>query len=401
MTIDRQELYELIWATPASQLCRRFGFSDVWLAKLCKKHGVPQPPRGYWAKKRNGKPTRRIPLPPISDEKLEKIDLSPRPAPQRQTISPVVEKQIPEEKATGAAIIVGKRLNSPHPLVDRTRRSLNSSEPDRWGVIRPRDQGCLDVVVGPESIDRSMRIMDALIKAVETRGCHVKIVGERRRQITTVEIDGESIPFRLTERVQRTLPPSDPARRRSFLDSQYVYTPSGEFRLHIDSEWGRFPLHTWTDGARKKIEDRLNEFIAGLMDTSEKIKASREQTRLAEIEKERKRKIREEAERLRREEEERIRWVEATLDSWNRRRALARMIQNARMRASRLGLRITPESQMGQWIEVAERRLATLDPLAPMLAELLHLETAQVQSADDETEMSASNQDGRNGLAKG
>ena|GEM_PF-5854531 len=89
------------------------------------------------------------------------------------------------------------------------------------------------------------------------------------------------------------------------------------------------------------------------------------------------------------------------MDSWNRRRALARMIQNARMRASRLGLRITPESQMGQWIEVAERRLATLDPLAPMLAELLHLETEQGQSNGDETEMSASNQDDRNSLAKG
>jgi len=77
------------------------------------------------------------------------------------------------------------------------------------------------------------------------------------------------------------------------------------------------------------------------------------------------------------------------------------MIQNARTRASRLGLRITPESQKGQWIEVAERRLAKLDPLAPMLAALLHLETEQGQSNDDETEMSASNQDGRNGLAKG
>lgn len=89
---------------------------------------------------------------------------------------------------------------------------------------------------------------------------------------------------------------------------------------------GHVPLHTWKDGARKQIEDRLNEFIAGLMETSERMKADRERTRLARIEEERRRRIREEAERLRREEEERIRWVEATLDSWNRRLALARRI---------------------------------------------------------------------------
>lgn len=368
--IDRRQLYELIWTTPASKLSQTYGVSDVWLAKLCKKHHIPQPPRGYWAKKRSGKPARRIPLPPTSDPKLEEVDLSPRPAPEKRTISPVVEKRISEEKTAGAAIIVNKRLNAPHPLVDRTRSSLISSKPDQWGLIRPNGKGCLDVAVGPESIDRSMRIMDALIKALEARSHQVKVSGEEFRRTTVVEIDGESIPFRLTERVERKLRPPAPDRLRSFLHSEYVNSPSGEFRVHIQSRYGSYPLRTWKDGNRKHIEDRLNEFIVGLMETSEEMKADRERARLARIEEERKQGIREEAERLRREEEERVRWVEATLDSWNRWRALAKMIRDARTRASRLGFQITPESRMGQWIEVAERRLAALDPLGPMLEEL-------------------------------
>ncbi len=42
-----------------------------------------------------------------------------------------------------------------------------------------------------------------------------------------------------------------------------------------------------------------------------------------------------------------------------------------------------------------------LDPLALMLAELLHLETDQGRSNGDEAEMSPSNQDGQNDFARG
>lgn len=86
-------------------------------------------------------------------------------------------------------------------------------------------------------------------------------------------------------------------------------------------------------------------------------------------EEERRRKL-ETAERLREEEAERIIWVDGTLNAWNRCRDLKEMIQEARAEASQLGLPISPGSRLGRWIEAAERRLATLDPLGPMLAEL-------------------------------
>lgn len=62
-TFSRQELYDLVWSEPVSKLARRFGLSDVGLAKACKRKDIPKPPLGYWAKRNASKKTVRPPLP--------------------------------------------------------------------------------------------------------------------------------------------------------------------------------------------------------------------------------------------------------------------------------------------------------------------------------------------------
>ena len=43
--MSRQELYKKVWSTPVVKLAKQFGLSDVGLAKICKRHNVPRPPR--------------------------------------------------------------------------------------------------------------------------------------------------------------------------------------------------------------------------------------------------------------------------------------------------------------------------------------------------------------------
>src|SRR4030095_9989924 len=64
----RQELYDLIWSTPASKLAIDFGISDVALAKRCKNKNVPRPARCYWAQVADGRPPRKPPPPPTLDD---------------------------------------------------------------------------------------------------------------------------------------------------------------------------------------------------------------------------------------------------------------------------------------------------------------------------------------------
>ena len=50
ITLKREELYQLVWAEPITTLAKQYGLSDVGLAKVCKRHKIPKPERGYWAK---------------------------------------------------------------------------------------------------------------------------------------------------------------------------------------------------------------------------------------------------------------------------------------------------------------------------------------------------------------
>jgi hypothetical protein len=73
VTLTRDELYKLVWSRPMSQLSREYSISDVGLAKICKKHKVPYPPRGYWAKVRNGHKVRTPALTTVVDLDLQRV----------------------------------------------------------------------------------------------------------------------------------------------------------------------------------------------------------------------------------------------------------------------------------------------------------------------------------------
>lgn len=63
MNISRRQLYDLVWNKPILTLSKEYGFSDVGFAKLCRRHNIPLPPRGYWAKINAGLNVSQSPLP--------------------------------------------------------------------------------------------------------------------------------------------------------------------------------------------------------------------------------------------------------------------------------------------------------------------------------------------------
>ena len=77
--ITRIELYEQIWDTPISLLAKKYGISDVGLAKICRRMDIPRPPRGYWSKLKIGKAPPKSQLRPISDSGLDRILITPTP----------------------------------------------------------------------------------------------------------------------------------------------------------------------------------------------------------------------------------------------------------------------------------------------------------------------------------
>ena len=80
MELTREELFELVWERPMTKVAADYGISDVALKKICDKHRIPVPGRGYWAKKAAGKKVQRAHFRAVTDATVSRIMIHGSPA---------------------------------------------------------------------------------------------------------------------------------------------------------------------------------------------------------------------------------------------------------------------------------------------------------------------------------
>src|SRR6267142_1911716 len=169
VVLKREALYELVWAEPVRTVARRHGVSDVALAKACRKMHIPLPERGHWAKVAAGKKAKRPNLPALKQGEPVEYRL-PRVATIQATLPSDVMAVLNQKLAPENHIEVAEQLADPHPLVQEAHTVLGKAKPIKGGLLQRLDRRCLDLQVSPALLDRSLRIMDALLKALEKRG---------------------------------------------------------------------------------------------------------------------------------------------------------------------------------------------------------------------------------------
>lgn len=80
--MKRSELYAKVWAMPVLKIAAEVGITGTRIAAICRQHGIPTPPRGYWAKLSAGKQPPTVPLPsPEADYEIKVGALPSRPKP--------------------------------------------------------------------------------------------------------------------------------------------------------------------------------------------------------------------------------------------------------------------------------------------------------------------------------
>jgi hypothetical protein len=361
ITFTRSELYEKIWNTPTTKLARDFGLSDVALGKICKKHSIPKPPLGYWAKLAHGKTVPRPSLPKVNDQRLERIEIRKRPpvsgGPKPQSTE--LEKEPP--------IPVPERLTVPHPLVRSTIDALKNSTPDETGILRSRTGGCLNVRVGRQSVGRAMRLMDALIKALEAPST-VSIVERDRTRQTCVKILDETIEIELREGLNRREKQFTAAELREREKSswlrdrkEYEFYPSGNFVFTILEYCGQGVRKVWSDGKRQRLENCLNSIIAGLGAAAEGVKALRLRGEQRERERQEEQRRRWEEEERRRKEEEKIKHLEKLVGNWNQSRRIREFLSEVEKAAAESPAKKT--DNLSDWLSWAHAYADSIDPI--------------------------------------
>ncbi len=114
-----------------------------------------------------------------------------------------------------------KHLCKRHPLVKQSAEALR--HPHRGVAVLPR----LDVRGDRNSLTRALRIMNSLVKSLESRGFSVTVTGEKPSQ-TVVKVMQEDVAIRLEERYRRVQRLPDEYERRLRLPPSYDLAPTGQ-----------------------------------------------------------------------------------------------------------------------------------------------------------------------------
>ena len=274
-----------------------------------------------------------------------------------------MQAQRSHESDPAHQITVAETLTEPDRMVRRALRLLRKT--DERGYHVTREHPCLEIHVTTASLDRALRIFDALLKACRARGWPVECQADSPWD-TQVTVLGEVIPIGIDEKVRTIRAPKEPFETRDWLKPQPkdTYEPTGKLTLWLGANRPYYGHErTWSDGKRQRIETCLTDVIIGFVEVVEARRAARREAE------ERRRQL---AEDERRRQEAAARWerekdrreeFKREMEVWYRAREV-RLYLAALKEAATQQVEQEPDGRLSRWLRWAERYAAQLDPLA-------------------------------------
>lgn len=318
--LTRTALYDLVWTEPVKIVAKRYKISDSGLAKICKRHGIPLPLRGHWAKLKHGKKTQRPALKPAPAGEEESVRIQegsgPRPpAPPRPELEPPIASAVEWALQSENRIVVPEDASRSHRLVLEIARSMDRSWDGKRKTPEPLEQ-------------RRRRILDAFFRGVERARGTVTV--RPYEGGFDVELFGSAFHLRCSEperRVRVPLTPKELRNRQSWetRDWKNETRKTGILRIRVYGESERHK--DFVDAQDASLDDRLTQVLVSLLRntiTIEERDRRAEAVRLFEVEAERKRF-----------EEEKLEWRRQERRRRERERVVALVDEAARWRRCR------------------------------------------------------------------
>lgn len=302
---NRETLYKEVWAAPTTEVAIRYRVSDVAIHNVCKALDIPNPPRGYWAKLRAGKPVTVIPLPKSNKPTTTKgIQTGTSYQPQveegeklaflseeERSVVMTVASQIlmPDEDARMHAKIIAHRK-----VVAEWRKDQRHNESRSWNRRNADPVPFMAQSIAVDTLPRACRIIDALIKAMEPLGCSLTadlgfMVNGETVSLSFSESQDKVAHIPTKEENMQLLRYEEERKRHSWASKpqirKYDHPYNGKLTITVDMR------KSYRDCKSYVVEERLGDIMIELYEASEEHKKARA--------------AREEAERKHREEEER------------------------------------------------------------------------------------------------
>lgn len=302
----REQFYELVLSKPMTHLAKEFAISDVALHKICRKHDIPNPPLGWWAKKAAGKRVKQIPLREAKAGTADRITIANADLSRESSALANVREQARILASEG-----GDDLAAPtHPIIDRTVAKLRKAKPSDIGVVAADGAGVIKCEVASPSIDRLTVILPRVVRAASLQGFELA-ADDRSAHFKS---ETENIGFSIAETVKRekhVLTDAErakeeawerkrdlAARRNSwgnvFLDrprfAEWDFHPTGRLSFEFERVYlfgSAVPRRSFRDAKVQRLENMASEIGVGIAvlaaaKTEQRLKREAEQRRIEE-----------------------------------------------------------------------------------------------------------------------
>jgi hypothetical protein len=365
---DRATLLEEVWSEPVQAVAPRYGLSDVGLKKLCTRLQIPTPPRGHWAKVKAGK--RVSPRPKLREYTGHPGYLyRPAAAPSVQdSAAEIVDSRLQRvlnfERQPENQIVVPERIKVWHPVVTAAREALVRPIIDQRGMPQTHGNG-LNISVSAALQDRSLKVADSLLKALEKRGYTVQ-QGKHR-----FEVKMFGIPLRLrlyepslrSEFVPSAAQLAEKAKSGWSYWPKWQFTPSGRLQVMADDGYGG----KITDSDRHSVEQQLNKLIGLMANRAVGFLISNERQAVEDAERQRVRDIALERKRRQDAEKQRLAKLEVDAQNWRRAQAIREYLNALEQSAERQELSME-QLELLRW---GHAKADWIDPLKPGVVDVL------------------------------
>jgi hypothetical protein len=267
-----------------THLAKEFAISDVALHKICRKHGIPNPPLGWWAKKAAGKKVKQTPLPEAKPGAPDRIAIADGEFGRESANLAAAREQARIQASEGD----DSEAAPPHPIVDRTIAKLRKEKPSDIGLIAVSGGGLVKLEVAPRSVDRLVVILPRIVRSASLQGFQL-VGGEGSAHFKSeTEVIGFSIS-ELVKREKHVLTDAerskeeawqrkrDLAARRNGWDSvffdrprfpEWDYHPTGQLSFEFEQVYvfggGTAPRRSFRDAKIQRLENMASEIGVGL-----------------------------------------------------------------------------------------------------------------------------------------
>lgn len=297
--LTRRELYDLVWDRPMTKVAAEFQISDVALKKICVKHRVPAPGRGYWAKVTAGSKIHKTIFREISDSRLNQVRIYGSPA---KSLPPQVHEAKRQAKIQTRNIELppAQEVSSPGEFtlhVQRMEKALSRARAGHDGFLHVAKPGLFTVSISEASVNRTLSILNRLTIEGEALGYGIEkgenslhfIVNDEKISLALSE-KTDRVPHEPTEKELSNLNKWEAKRQRYAARGEWFsdwdkpaipeldHAPNGKLVIEIDkdNQWDGL-RRKFSDGKRQRLENLIGEILVAAATCAAAMKAKREE----------------------------------------------------------------------------------------------------------------------------